>query len=1102
MSCTCGCCDGVHAATPTDTYNPPQRDTIGYRIGTHGSFRESMQARLSSQEALSRLLTRDSDDPSIALLDCFAILGDILTFYQERIANEGYLRTASEADSLAQLGKLVGYRARPGLGADTYLAYTLDPGATALIPAGSGAKSVPRQNELPQTFETSEDLQAREEWNNLAPVMTGPPSIAYYRPTVTDNPDDVNDIPELHIAGTAANLKAGDRLLFLFDPAPAPTALAADFDPRFGTAVRIVSTSKPDFQAGNTAVSLISTRTRLSTALIVLENATNDAINQATTAVSVTTVISSYLDPLSRRLSENPPPTVDDILRNVLGAGLNASLPQVCEHLVEAAALASAHESPATRAWYTKYVNPMLDAARHVIQLAETALGRQPGEIDALRRRAHDILCPSDGKGHIPIFDDVDCDAGAALVSLTPMLPWLRRPPSQPPRKARDVDPGTLAWFRPDSDVHAKLLAAADPRVASALHQAWANGQVTPPPALSELQVLRVKVSVAFKEGDTVMLDTVYDSIVEGSWVVVGPTSQVRRVEKVEQMTRRVPIPVATPPGPGIAAAATPHIDVPATRLTLDTAVAGDLPAGTALYAQGENFTPVGDPITDDIAGDTIELGRVYDGLTPGRWVIVSGERTDVPYTSGIRAAELTMVAGVRQHIDPGKPASPVRTILKLTGELSYRYRRESVTVYGNVVSATQGETRKEILGGGDAGQPNQSFRIRQINQDNPLTALPASNPAGFDDELWVSVSGVRWRPTEVLATSAATDHVYRPVVGADDTVDIGFGDGIHGARPTGSQNIAATLRVGAGRDGNVVAGQISQLASQPLGVSAVTNPIAATGGTDGDTTDDARAVTPLRMLALDRLLSVRDYEDYTRARAGIAKASACRLFDGEQHVVHVTVASTGDAPVDAGSGLLTALKDSLAEFGDPGVTVRVDLRDMVLLVLRAGIKVKPDHTWDVVEPAVRAALSDTYSFARRDLVQDAYLSEGFAAAQAVPGIDYIDIDIFHGVPASVTPLELLSLADQLSGPDRVVRAQPAKYEAGQVFSWNESLTLTEAALHTGLTVEELCRLNPTLTDAPIEAYTPITIFRGIQPAEIVVLPPDVPEALMLRRIP
>ena len=61
-----------------------------------------MLARLSSSDypALAALKTRDDDDFSIALLDATAVVLDILTFYQERLANESYLRTATQLYSL------------------------------------------------------------------------------------------------------------------------------------------------------------------------------------------------------------------------------------------------------------------------------------------------------------------------------------------------------------------------------------------------------------------------------------------------------------------------------------------------------------------------------------------------------------------------------------------------------------------------------------------------------------------------------------------------------------------------------------------------------------------------------------------------------------------------------------------------------------------------------------------------------------------------------------------------------------------------------------------------------------------------------------------
>jgi hypothetical protein len=96
-------------------------------------------------QALRGLTTRNANDPSIALLDGWATVGDILTFYQERIANEGYLRTATERRSVLELARLVGYKLRPGVSATAYLAYLLDEKATepVEIPVGARSQSIP-----------------------------------------------------------------------------------------------------------------------------------------------------------------------------------------------------------------------------------------------------------------------------------------------------------------------------------------------------------------------------------------------------------------------------------------------------------------------------------------------------------------------------------------------------------------------------------------------------------------------------------------------------------------------------------------------------------------------------------------------------------------------------------------------------------------------------------------------------------------------------------------------------------------------------------------------------------------------------------------------
>ncbi|HEY0178458.1 MAG TPA: putative baseplate assembly protein, partial [Dokdonella sp.] len=95
MSCDCGCCSGVQVATPVPEENRPGRSRISHRPGRYATFAGTMQARLSSTDfpELAALRTRAPDDPSLALCDAFAVAADVLSFYQDRIANEGYLRT-------------------------------------------------------------------------------------------------------------------------------------------------------------------------------------------------------------------------------------------------------------------------------------------------------------------------------------------------------------------------------------------------------------------------------------------------------------------------------------------------------------------------------------------------------------------------------------------------------------------------------------------------------------------------------------------------------------------------------------------------------------------------------------------------------------------------------------------------------------------------------------------------------------------------------------------------------------------------------------------------------------------------------------------------
>lgn len=169
----CGCCADDVPLAPGVLFNRPALSSLDYRIGTFGTFRAAMLQAIAGEAALVGLTTRESDDYAITILELWAAVGDVLTFYQERYANEFFLRTAKERDSVLRLARMLDYHLRPGLAATTKLAFTLDSGAVTRIPNGLKVMSVPGQDERPQFFETTEEIQARAHLNR--PRVFAPP---------------------------------------------------------------------------------------------------------------------------------------------------------------------------------------------------------------------------------------------------------------------------------------------------------------------------------------------------------------------------------------------------------------------------------------------------------------------------------------------------------------------------------------------------------------------------------------------------------------------------------------------------------------------------------------------------------------------------------------------------------------------------------------------------------------------------------------------------------------------------------------------------------------------------------------------------------------
>jgi predicted phage baseplate assembly protein len=766
--------------------NPPGRTSLDARLGTHGSFLAEALTELGRRPALAPLTTRDPGDPTIALVDAAAAILDVLTFYRERITNEGYLATATERRSVLELAGEIGYELNPGVAAETWLAFTLDtavgsPGEVAL-PVGSRSQSVPAQGEQPRVFETTAALVARPEWNALPGRTTAPDPPAWGDTRLT-------------LAGTATNLTPGDRILLVGDERRA--------------------------------------------------------------------------DPGSERWDASVVGAVEPHEADVAGGP--------AAHTVVTIDRPLGHADP--------FVNPSTASpAVYVLRTRAQLWG-------------HNALA----------FDD---------------LPL--------PLRVGEINPLTGA----------KITGP----YASA-RTTWAD---RPLPA-----------------GTTALhLDQPYDAVTAGVWLVLS-TSTYEELYRVTTAVEEI------------------HhqflLSGPSTRVTISGEHTEFFSPKTAVvWAGAERLDLAEPPRTAPIDGTHVPLDVAAPGLEPGRLVAVAGIDAD----TGEPAAEVRALSAVLDE--------PRGTTLVLDRALVRRYVPASVRVNANVAPATHGESWTETLGSGDARRPYLRFRLANA----PLTYVRAPTATGGRSTLTVRVGGVEWDRVDTLFGQRPGAPVYTVRHADDGSATVEFGPA---SRPaTGTANITASYRVGVGAAANLPAGSITIPLSRPIGLRELTNPVPATGGADPESLANARENAPLPIRALGRVVSLDDFRSFALAFAGIAKARADAVWNGERRIVYLTVATEDAKPSEPGDATIGSLLGAIDAARHVEVPVVVAGYEEIRFALRASLEIDPRRVAADVLASASAAVVAAFSFGSRELARPVRVSEVLAVLHGVAGVNGVLLTELH----------------------------------------------------------------------------------------------------------
>ena len=426
-------------------------------------------------------------------------------------------------------------------------------------------------------------------------------------------------------------------------------------------------------------------------------------------------------------------------------------------------------------------------------------------------------------------------------------------------------------------------------------------------------------------------------------------------------------------------------------RLTLDRNVndASHPVRDTAVYIQTEVLHPALDPYPNPQPAPNLKTTLLLDRPTTlphGRLVVVQGKASGAAAPTDKTIAEAAIVdsVGVLNTVPFVKFMDPLKT----------SFDPANLVILGNAVPATHGETKTataamrppgaklpigEIIGSGDARRINQGFALRQ----NGLTHVSAANPLGYEPAVQVRVDDVIRPRAERLFGLPDSDRSYVVETAVDGRTIIRFA----GRLRTADNNVSSVYRIGGGEAGNLAAGRLKSPMSMALGLREVTNPLPAEGGTAPEDVASVRTNAAVRIMSLDRIVSVADYQAFARAYGGVAKAQATVLWIGQREVVHLTVAGPKGAEIAPGSVLHTNLSAAIRGASQPGRAFQLLPARRLTARVTIGLHSDPDHDRKSVEAAVRQAIEVAFAADLRAFAVPLAKSAVLACVQAVPGV-------------------------------------------------------------------------------------------------------------------
>ena len=305
-----------------------------------------------------------------------------------------------------------------------------------------------------------------------------------------------------------------------------------------------------------------------------------------------------------------------------------------------------------------------------------------------------------------------------------------------------------------------------------------------------------------------------------------------------------------------------------------------------------------------------------------------------------------------------------------------------------------EGKTVKDEILGSSTGQAGQRFALSR----NPVIASSVTVEVndGGSFKSWDRRDNLLYHtgPDGRVQETTSDSRDFQVVFDEWGNAFVVFGDGQYGAiPPAGNNNLRATYRAGGGDSGNVGANTITKCLSPVTKLKSVTNPLAATGGTDAEPLDHAIRFAPLVFRSGGRAVTLNDYVSLAQNAGGVAKVIA---VGRGWNAIDLCIAPEGKAVAP-----LTAekKKEIIAYFEDKRmVGTFITIKDPVPAPVNISLSIIVEHNYDAllvrqqVERDVRAILD----YKNVDFAKTIYLSKVYESAEAVPGAYAANVSEFR----------------------------------------------------------------------------------------------------------